>query len=438
MIAATAPQKNMRHSSSHPHSMSSKSRRSVPSNALLSTDGRTSRASSRSIAGGSSLSTASSSGRSRKVFDTDKLQYVECAATISLFEQKLHEFNNAVAQAKKNCLSDGVHRTLNTWVLAGPNGLDGQSPLLTASNIEHLRYNYYERFEPNTRTVLDHVHGRTPPMYVHTIAADEQLEKLLAQDPQQAKRGLAIGVQAKVAAMEHQLTSPACMLPPSAGGSIRDALHLLLFWDDVYHDIRCESLEENYYGWLPHREITQRLMVALADFALQRLRVVTCVVSESESAELNQDERHELARNQFSYVQQVDTPLVACLAGFIKTHFLTLVATAKTCPDLSRVHELMAVVIACVCDNLKLHFYGHSRAESTTALFQDFLMCVFTTVMLDGALESSTPLTPKSTALSLATSPFESVPSISSVDVSSQPEVEQKKSRRRFLSKFRK
>ncbi|GEQ68932.1 hypothetical protein JCM33374_g2602 [Metschnikowia sp. JCM 33374] len=389
MIAATAPRKPIPRTTSHSHSLKSKHRRSCSTTTSLSTSGYTSKASERSsIAAGSSAgsSTGSSttSSRGRKVFDPEKLQYVDYETTISLFERKLLQFNDDVAQAKNISVGEGVCRALNDSMRSGSQGMDDGGPLLNVDNLKRLQYNYFEKFEPNHDFVVGMLRDK-PPAYVQVIAADEKRDDVFCQESATGTRGASLyaeAVRAKLAALERRLACSA-MHTPEHSASVRDAFHLSSFWDDVYHDIRCESLGENYYMWLPPRQITQRLFIEVMDFALYRVRVVTCALSSADAADLNADERHELMRNNFFYYQKVDAPLMEYFSEYVKTTFLTHIRAYETVPDIENVRELLSVVVACVCDNLKLHFYGYTRAESVTELFHDFIACILNSLVSD-------------------------------------------------------
>ena len=400
MLAAAAPKKPLPPSPSYARSRSSKSKLR-PSNSLTSFSGYSSRASTRSTIGASLNGLLTETTR-KKVFDPVKLTYVDFDSTVSLFERKLMHYNEAVVLAQQNSLGEGVNRILNDAIRAEAGG-----PVLTPENLEHLRYNYFEKFEPGS--IMLKISQNTP-QYAHVIAADEQIEALLSTDRHKLA---ADAVRAKVASMERKLACPT-LNTADYSVSVRDAFHLSLFWDDVYHDIKCDSLGENYYGWLPPRQTTQRFYIELTDFALYRLRVVTCTVLETETRVLNADERHELTRNNFYYFQKSDAALAECLVLYLKENFLPHIKTYVVCPDLSHVRDLLSQVTAYVCENLKLHFYGHLRAELTTALLHDFMGSVIDALLLGFAPLASGQKLGALSPVSLATSVFERVASANS------------------------
>ncbi|OBA21345.1 hypothetical protein METBIDRAFT_11877 [Metschnikowia bicuspidata var. bicuspidata NRRL YB-4993] len=434
------------------HSSQSTSNRSGKASSVRMAPSRTSMQSA-----AAAPSTVSSGSRERKYFDPDTLAYVDAHAHLSLFERKLMCFSDAVAAAKAKSVGEPLTKALNDATRSSQ-GLCGGGPLLTTDNLEILQYNYYEKFTPDAASIKNHLRFK-PPAYLHVMLADEQVDRAIRQDeasasprqqdpkpgPGKPRKNRPVprthslnrlnqytkmcqdmpmpqdkewppkpsslaeeAIRGRVAAMQRRLTCPAAQTADYCV-SVRDALHLLLFWDDVYHDMRCDTLGEDYYAWLPPRETTQRLFLALLDFALSRLRVVTCPLSAAEAGDLNADERHELARNQFFYLQKADGALVGCLLAFLRDHFLEQIAVFVVSPKMTGVHELLAVVGARMCDNLKLHFYGHSRAEAVTALFHDFLVGVLDALLQDADRPDPPPETCSLSQYSLVASVFEPV-----------------------------
>lgn len=330
------------------------------SNTAHSQTGSTSRIPSGRSTFGATLGELSAALAHKKVFDINTSLYVEYKETTSLFERKLIEYAAAVEGARAATVPLVLFTAPSAAVRASTGAL-----LLTADNVTLLRHNYFQELEPRAAEIERQL-AVAPPAYAQIIARDEGVDAAVGDEKVSAQIA-----RTKLRAMERRLA----LAPAQHTGTclcVRDAVLLEPFWTDVYHDIKYESHLVNYHRWLPPVRVTQAFFAELLDFALYGLRSVRCHVLAAEREVLNADERHELRQNCSFYYPHTSSALLQALRVALLDSVLANVDSVGA-TALRHQRELLELLVACVCDNLRLQFLRYLGADEVVTLFSDFL-----------------------------------------------------------------
>lgn len=292
------------------------------------------------------------------------LKYVDAEELMSPFEKKLHTYNKTVENFK---VHDKI-ASLN-WKLNEKTRSDSHLQLLTPDNMELMRFCYFENFEPDL-TKLRKILETHQPSYVRVIGLHEQTASNCVQV---AKNG-----KSRRQKTTNHLSLSAGPIAQS-DTCIASVLRLPVFWSDVYHDIKYELSSTDFYDWLPAQKVAQNLIIELAELALVKLHWFLCTVLTQESMKMNADELHELGKN-FSFyfgdnaladLSHLREELMGSFAQHMKLHI------PVSQDDLS---QLLGLLLSCVCDNLRIQYYGRNKGEQLVLLFGEFLAAIAETL----------------------------------------------------------
>lgn len=363
-------------------------------------------------------STSDKSTRPKKVFDMSTLQYVNAETLMTPFEKRLLAYHKEVEAFRAHDDIDASNELLNKKTRPGSHAM-----VFTPENIELLRYCYYENFEPTYKQVTSILEKHTPS-YTRVIEEHKQQGRKTAN----AKNSRKVNDRASVGLYaEPVLRSESCMAA---------VLRLPVFWNDVYHDIKYELSSTDYYDWLPAQLVAQKLVVEVAELALGKLHWLLSAVTAQELMKMNADEVHELGKHYYFYfghntvgdLERVQEDLVGNFATHMRLH------TPVSHQDLLL---LLTLLISCVCDNLRIQYYGRNHGDALVQLFGDVLSAVVDTLWTVSA-KSRTRLPSTSSIDTRASSVFDLAPSIL---LAPSPEAEQedkpKKKKGGFFRRFK-
>lgn len=295
------------------------------------------------------------------------LKYVDAEELMSPFERKLHTYNKTVENFKAHDKIASLNAKLNERTRG-----NSHLQLLTPDNMELMRFCYFENFEPDLTEIKKTLETHQPS-YARVIGLHEQTASSCVQVAKNGKSR-----RGKATANANNLTLAAEPIAHSET-CIASVLRLPVFWNDVYHDIKYELSSTDFYDWLPAQKVAQNLIIELAELALVKLHWFLCTVLAQESMKMNADELHELGKN-FSFyfgdntvadLSHLREELMGSFAQHMKLHI------PVSQDDLS---QLLGLLISCVCDNLRIQYYGRNKGEQLVQLFGEFLSAVAETL----------------------------------------------------------
>lgn len=286
------------------------------------------------------------------------MQYVDVEDLMSPFEQKLSFYEEKVRNFSKSDRFGDLTEFLNSSHRREPDSLGSHSRLLTIEELEHMRFCYFEEFEPNLVAVQNRL-SSSAPQYKEMISYNEKLARY--SDTQQGNT-------------KHKYSS---VLRPSdefvlRTSGIRNVLHQSLFWNDVYLDIKMESA--SHYESLPNRDVVQKLVGDLADIALSHVHFIACHLDGS--SDLSADELFELKKQHFFYFGIRGYADLAALKKDVYEDFIVHMQHLQMRIQKDDIINLLEVLIRSVCDNLLIQYYGRRGAEKILEHFGEYIIVV--------------------------------------------------------------
>lgn len=363
--------------------------------------GRNSRFSARSaraqlVSGTLKSSDSTSSTKPKKIFDTATFQYVDVKDMMTPFEQELQSYEDKVRNYKQSDGFGPLTEILNRESRDEPNSHGNNLRLLTKHGLEHMRFCYFNQFEPDLEVAQNMASTSSPP-YSHN-------EKLAMSN--------SLGITTSTP--EDLRLSDEFILNTSA---IRTVLHQPLFWNDVYLDMKMAP--HSYYDWLPNRVVAQKFVVDLADVGLLHVHCISCNLKGGRNLNakgnfntngnlntrrnlntkgyLNADEVFELKKHQYFYFGARGQEKLTTLKKNAYDDFLVHMRHYLIEIQKADVRTIIKVLIQCVCDNLLIQYYGRRDGERILEHLSEYMILI-AEIMLgipSGATEIPTnPMTP--------------------------------------------
>lgn len=314
-----------------------------------------------SLLGGRSISMAASTisgNKPKRIFDPKVMQYVDVEDLMSPFEQQIHIYEEKVKDFAKSDRYGDLTELLNSSLRSEPDSQGKHSRLLAIEELEHMRFCYFEEFEPDLAAVQNRLSSYSP-QYKEMVSYNEKLARY--SDTQQRNT-------------KHRNTSmlrPIDVFVLSISG-IRNVLQQPLLWNDVYLDIKMESA--SHYDCLPNRVVAQKLVGDLADISLSHVHFISCHIDGS--SDLSADELFELKKQQFFYFGIRGYADLAALKKEVYNDFIVHMHHLYMEVRKDDILKLLEVLIRCVCDNLLIQYYGRRGAELILDHFREYMTVV--------------------------------------------------------------
>lgn len=323
----------------------------------------------------------------KKLFDPKKLQYVDAEELMTPFEKKLHFFEEKLLGFKKSDKFAEYTESLNSSFRESKH-LGKYTPLMTLDALTHMRYCYFEQFEPELLEVQARLAHSTPP-YVELVLYNERLARYttdsrtksmsqrhsVSASPQSRNSSQGRNNSISTYSPLGRDTRPDLLLRLSDEfilntSAIRLLLLQPLFWNDVYLDMKVATNPE-HYDWLPNRDVAQNFMIDLMDVAFSHVHCFSCDVEDT--PDLNQDEIFELKKQQYFYFGVQGQKDLATLNLHLHETFVVNMTHVPIGLKEAEVCTVVKELCQCVCDNLLIQYYGRRQAEYILEHFGEYI-----------------------------------------------------------------
>lgn len=315
--------------------------------------------------------TAGGKVKSKQIFDSKTLKYIN-EQDSSPYRRLVYDFTTRMQTLCTTIVNHDANENLNG------------GGLFTVENVNRLRFSYFEAFECDYNEVNRRLTSLPKPKYWLMVWDLDAINtfQLFYETSDETKHLLKVRNRRREREGEIRLRSGEMVKNDFSPNGVRELLCQLLFWEDVYQDIRYELAAVAYIQWIPTIEFVQRFFIELIDHCLSNLHILACTGLEKCSAE----EQDELRDNYYYYYNDADWNFFGVLTLALESHFRALMGSYY---NRGHVHEAMKLLATSLCDNLKIHYYGRHGVQHMIGLWSEFLVDLVDLVLTRKATSKS-------------------------------------------------